>query len=76
MGTQPNAYMQADDLTINVYYRFENDVIKKVLKRADRQSPFVLQDGETVFENTEEYIELDGTGSIRRINDELVVFDS
>ena len=55
-GHQVNAYMQSD-LSINVYYRWINNVYKKVLIYNSTSQQYELQSGETVFENAWEYIE-------------------
>ena len=55
-GHQVNAYMQSD-LSINVYYRWLNDVYKKVLTYNNDTGQYQVENGETKFENAWEYLE-------------------
>ena len=72
IGNQPNAYLQADNTTINVYYNYCNSVIKKMLKK-NSDGVFELSEDTITYRGVTEYIEgLDGI-SVQKIDGEYIV---
>ena len=74
-GTQPNAYLQPDNNTINIYYTFCNTTIKRKLVRTSENSPFELVSTIEKFPGVTEYMEgLNGV-SVQKINGEYQVIN-
>lgn len=66
-GTQINAYLQADNTTINVYYTFCNSLIKRVLTK-NAEGIFELSPEITKTPGVTEYIEGINGESIQKID--------
>ena len=72
-GTQPNAYIQSDNTTINVYYTHCNSLYKKTLVKNSQTGMFELSSGVMVTPGVTEYIEGVNGLSIQKIDGEYVV---
>ena len=72
MGTQPNAYLQEDNQTINIYYTHCNTTYKRTLT-LNSSEEFELSNSVETFPGVTEFIEgINGT-SIQKIDGEYTV---